>query len=102
MARHFAIPQLFRQMPNVLLERFFAEQEPFRKLDFRKISETKPSELLKAWAGLADPVRRTLEPKLRQIFDMSCPKGSVAISDEAKWRIKDVKEREALIERLAS
>jgi hypothetical protein len=88
-------------MPNALLKRFFAEYEPFRKLDFEKLPETKPDELLKAWEAVPDSEQRKLEPKLRQIFDMSCQKGSIAISDEAKWRINNAKERDALIERLA-
>lgn len=101
MARHFAVPQFFRQVPNGLLKRFFADCEPFGTLDFEALPETGTEEMLKVWEGLSGTARRQLEPKMREIFDMSCQKGAVAFGDEAKWRIGDPAERDALIERLA-
>lgn len=101
MVRTFAVPQFFRQMPNALLKRFFAECEPINKIDFEKMPESKPDVLLKAWEALPAVARQKLEPKLREIFDLASSKGVIAITDESKFKIPEPEEQAAFVEALA-
>ena len=48
--------------------------------------EGTPDALFEAWRDLPDTQRNPLEAELRQIFDMSCEKGWLAILDEARWQ----------------
>jgi hypothetical protein len=86
-ARHYSVPHFFRQVPNALLKRYFASHELFGDVDFEKMSETKPDALLKAWNALSDEKRSTIEPQLREIFELACEKGVIAIRDEAAWQL---------------
>ncbi|TCT19480.1 hypothetical protein EDC35_10886 [Thiobaca trueperi] len=87
MARHYSIKNLFRQMPNALLAQYFQAQGLFVDLDFTGMKEGAPEALFEAWQALSDTQRNPLEMALRQIFDMSCEKGWLAILDEARWQL---------------
>jgi hypothetical protein len=87
MARHYSTRDFFRQMPNVLLARYFQGQGLFGDLDFATMKEGKPDELFSAWLGLADGQRRDMDLELQEIFEMSCEKGFRAIIDEASWQL---------------
>lgn len=93
MARHYSIKSLFRQMPNALLGRYFVERGFFTELDFAGMKEGAPGALFEAWRDLPDRQRIPLEVDLRQIFDMSCEKGWLAILDEARWQFCDDAEK---------
>ena len=86
MTRHYSINSLFRQMPNALLARYFQTHGLFAGLDFAGMKEGTPDALFEAWRDLPDTQRNPLEAGLRQIFDMSCEKGWLAILDEARWQ----------------
>jgi hypothetical protein len=87
MARHYSTRDFFRQMPNVLLARYFQGQGLFGDLDFVAMKEGKPDELFNAWLALADGQRRDIDLQLQEIFEMSCEKGFRAIIDEANWHL---------------
>ena len=89
MARHFTTKDFFRQMPNALLERYFRARGLFADLDFAELKESKPDELFGAWLYLPDKKRNELDVELREIFDMCCEKGFVAILDEVGWQLRD-------------
>lgn len=86
MTRHYSINNLSRQMPNALLARYFQMHGLFGDLDFAEMNEGTPDALFEAWRDLSDTQRNPLEAELRQIFDMSCEKGWLAILDEARWQ----------------
>jgi hypothetical protein len=92
MARHYSTRDFFRQMPNVLLARYFQGQGLFGDLDFAAMKEGKPDELFKAWLELADSQRREMDVEFQEIFEMSCEKGFRAIIDEAIWQLEDNQE----------
>jgi hypothetical protein len=71
MTRHYATKDFFRQMPNALLARYFAGRGVFGELDFAAMSETRHKALFDA--------------EFRDIFEMSCENGFLAIVDEATW-----------------
>lgn len=103
MVRHYSVPQFFRQVPNALLERYFASHAMFGDIDFEKMPETKPEALLNAWDALSAEKRTVIEPQLREIFDLACSNGFHAIRDEAQWRLtKDPVAFAAFFERLAA
>lgn len=102
MARHFSVPQFFRQMPNKLLDRYFASHGLFRDLDFEKMKERDIAKLVDAWEQLPEEKRRELEPQLREIFDLASQRGTLAIVDEAKWRASKQKADPALVDKLAN
>ncbi len=86
MARHYSTKDFFRQIPNALLARYFKDRELFNELDFSAMKETKPDELFGAWLTLPDDQRNTMDAEFREIFEMSCQKGFLAIIDEAGWQ----------------
>ncbi|MEJ1388536.1 MAG: hypothetical protein RPU12_11565 [Candidatus Sedimenticola sp. (ex Thyasira tokunagai)] len=101
--RHYTIKDFFRQMPNALLARYFAESDLFGDLDIVAMKETKPEALFDAWLGLDDEQRKPIEALFREIFDMSCPKGFQAIIDEARWQLRETPEETTpFIEKLSA
>lgn len=48
MDRHYSTKDIFRQMPNALLARYFQERGLFGDVDFAALKETKPDELFAA------------------------------------------------------
>lgn len=103
MARQYSTRDFFRQMPNVLLARYFQAQGLFGELDFAAMKESKPDELFNAWLALADSQRHDMDMQFQEIFEMGCEKGFKAIIDEAGWQLRENQEElTALIERLAA
>ena len=89
MARHYSTRDFFRQMPNVLLARYFQGRGLFGDLDFAAMKEGKPDELFAAWLALPDNQRNAMDAEFRDIFEMSCEKGFRAIIDEATWQMEE-------------
>jgi hypothetical protein len=89
MARHYSTKDFFRQIPNVLLARYFQGQGLFGDLDFAAMKEGKPEVLFAAWLALPDNHRNAMDAEFRDIFEMSCEKGFRAIIDEATWQMQE-------------
>ena len=89
MARHYSTRDFFRQMPNVLLARYFQDRGLFGDLDFAAMKEVKPDELFAAWLALPDNHRNAMDAEFQDIFEMSCEKGFRAIIDEATWQMQE-------------
>jgi hypothetical protein len=89
MARHYSTSDFFRQMPNILLARYFQGQSLFDHLDFAAMKEGKPEELFAAWLALPDNQRNAMDTEFRDIFEMGCEKGFRAIIDEAGWQLRE-------------
>ena len=89
MPRHYSTTDFFRQMPNVLLARYFQGQGLFGDLDFAAMKEGKPDELFSAWLALADGQRHEMDAEFQEIFEMSCERGFRAIIDEAGWQMQE-------------
>jgi hypothetical protein len=89
MGRHYSAREFFRQMPNMLLARYFAARGVLADLDFAALSEAKPEDLFKAWLELPEPQRHAMDAELREVFSLSCEKGWCAIRDEASFHLKD-------------
>jgi len=87
MARHYSTRDFFRQMPNVLLARYFHGRKLFGELDFAGMKETQPEELFAAWLKLLDDQRNAMDTEFRDIFELSCEKGFRSILDEAEWHL---------------
>jgi len=97
MVRSFAVPQFFRQMPNLLLQRYFTHHGLLAGFDFKTMRERSVETLMDAWEKLPRDRRRTLEPQLREIFDLASQKGTLAIIDEAKWQVSHGKSPDAVL-----
>ena len=54
MARHYSTTSFFRQVPNALLARYFAERGLLGDVDFSALKETKPDALFEAWLALPE------------------------------------------------
>ena len=89
MARHYSTKDFFRQMPNVLLTRYFQGRGLFCELDFAAMKESQPDELFAAWLNLIEEQRNTMDAEFRDIFEMSCERGFRAIIDEARWQMHE-------------
>ena len=57
MAQHYSIKDFFRQMPNVLLARYFNTMGLFSDLNYAAMKEDKPDELFAGWLDLPDKQR---------------------------------------------
>ena len=91
MPRHYSARSFFRQIPNDLLARYGESRGLGGALD------------LAAWLALPEERRQGLEAEFREIFEMSCEKGTWAILDEARHRWRDDPGRlGAFIETLSS
>ena len=91
MTRHYSPRSFFRQVPIDLLARYSKSRGLGSELDFA------------AWLELPEERQRALEAEFRQIFEMSCEKGTWAILDEARLRWRDDPDRlTAFIETLSS
>ena len=103
MARNYSTREFFRQMPNVLLARYFQGQGLFDGVDFAAMKEGRPDELFTAWLALPDKQRNMMDTEFRDIFEMSCEKGFRAIIDEANWQMQENQEAlNSFIENLSS
>jgi hypothetical protein len=103
MARHYSTRDFFRQVPNVLLARYFQSQGLFGDLDFAAMKEGKPEELFSSWLALADSQRQDMDLEFQEIFEMSCEKGFRAIIDEAGWQLREHQDDLAsIIEKLSA
>lgn len=88
MARHYSTKSFFRQAPNALLARYFAERDLFGDVDFATLKETKPDALFEAWLALPEDQRKPMDAEFQDIFELSCEKGFRAIIDEASWQMQ--------------
>ena len=93
MSRHYTARSFFRQVPNALLARYFAERGLLVDLDFTAMKETDPSALFDAWLALPEAQRGQTDAAFQEIFEMSCEKGFRAIIDEARWQMQAEPER---------
>lgn len=103
MARQYSTKNFLRQMPNVLLARYFQGQKLFGEMDFAAMKEGQPDELFKAWLALPDSERNKMDTEFRDIFEMSCEKGFKAIIDEASWHLQETRdELQTFVEKLSA
>lgn len=102
MARHYSTKDFFRQMPNHLLARYFQTRGVFVDLDFAAMKEAQPDALFEGWLALPENQRHEMDAEFREIFELSCEKGTRAIIDEADWHLAgDAEGRGAFVEKLA-
>lgn len=103
MGRHYSTKDFFRQVPNVLLARYFHTRGLFSDLNFDAMTEAQPAELFEAFVNLPDAHRNEMDAEFRDIFELSCEKGFRAIIDEAEWHLaSDPEARTAFVEELAA
>ena len=106
MTRHYSIKDFFRQMPDVLLARYFKGREGCEALNFSARPKAKPGAQFGAWLYLSESQRSAMEAEFRDIFELSCEKGFVAIRDEAEWHFikhqNDPEAYKAFVDKLAA
>ena len=88
MARHYSTKDFFRQVPNVLLARYFEREGVLGEIDWATLNEVSPDSLFQAWLALPDDQRKGMDADFAEIFELSCEKGFRAIIDEASWHMK--------------
>ena len=88
MGSHYSTRDFFRQMPNVLLARYFHARGLFGELNFTDMKETRIDALFAAWLELPEGQRNEMDAKFREIHALSCEKGWCAIRDEAKYQFR--------------
>jgi hypothetical protein len=95
MARHYATRDFFRQIPNRLLSRYFADRTVLTELDFSTLRDGRTDELFAAWLLLPEDQRNRMDTECKEIFALSCEQGWCAIRDEADFHLADDQERYA-------
>ena len=88
MARHYSTKDFFRQVPNVLLARYFEREGVLGEIDWATLNEVSPDSLFQAGLALPDDQRKGMDADFAEIFELSCEKGFRAIIDEASWHMK--------------
>ncbi len=101
MTRQYSIKNFLRRMPKPFLGRYFEEKNLFSELNFLDMDEGSPENLFLAWEALPDEKRQILDVEFRQIFNMSCKKGTILITDTAKFYLPEP-DRTIFVEKLAS
>ncbi len=101
MARHYSVKDFFRQTPNALLARYFADRGLFADLNFSGMDEGKPDELFDRWVALPDEDRRRTDADFRDIDDMSNEKGWLAMLGEARFHLQNQQQVLGFIEAMA-
>ncbi len=86
MAGHYSTRSFFRQIPNDLLDRYFKRRGLLEDFDFGTVEKPQPEALFAAWLELPEEDRNSMEAEFREIFEMGCEKGILAIVDEARWQ----------------
>ncbi|MHB8389163.1 MAG: hypothetical protein ACYDBH_06225 [Acidobacteriaceae bacterium] len=103
MIRHYSPKDFFRQMPNTLLARYFQRRGLFGDLDFSTKTEGERDTLFAAWLALPDDLRKAMDAEFRDLFELSCEKGFLAIIDEARWQLRETPPvLAAFVERLSA
>lgn len=92
MARLYSPKTFFRNAPNAMLMRYFAQHKVLSEYDFSDISETKIEPIYQAWLTLPDSQRGEMERDFREIDTLACEGGIKAIIDEAEWHGENVAE----------
>ena len=70
MSRHYTARSFFRQVPNALLARYFAERGLLVDLYFTAMKETDPSALFDAWLALPEAQRGQTDAAFQEIFEV--------------------------------
>jgi len=89
MTRHYSTKNFFRQIPNALLARYFADRRLFGDLDLGAMKETKQDALFDAWLELPEERRKPMDAEFQDVFELSCERGFRAIIDEARWQMRE-------------
>lgn len=97
MAKHYSTRDFFRQMPNVLLSRYFVARDMLQDFDFTAMKQAKIEPLFDAWMQLPEAQRAKVEVDLREIGDMSNEKGVKAVIDEAEFHLVDEGQHAAFV-----
>lgn len=88
MSKHYTIRELFRQMPNAMLGRYFEAQGVAHGLDVASLREAKPEPWLGVWEQMPAAQRPEMEADFRDIFGMGSDKGAAAFYDELQWQMQ--------------
>lgn len=103
MVGQYSTRSFFRHMPNALLARYFNERGLFGDIDFSAMKEGKPDELFEAWLVLPVNQRSNTDAAFRDIYEMSCEKGFLAIINEAEWQMQETPDDlKAFVEKLSA
>ncbi|HBH27051.1 MAG TPA: hypothetical protein DDX54_06595 [Rhodospirillaceae bacterium] len=89
MTRHYTAPSFFRQTDNALLKRYFHARDLLLDFDFDALKPRKIDPLFEAWKALPDDEVKKTGAAFQEIFDMGCPKGFIAIVDEARYQMRE-------------
>ena len=90
MARQYQPKRFFRNVPNALLQRYFADRKVLTKVDFSALTETQIEPIYNAWLQLPEESRSQMEQDFQEIDELASEGGSKAILDEAKFYNEDL------------
>ena len=93
MAQEYQPRRFFRNAPNRLLQRYFAERNVLSEVDFGALTETQVEPIYEAWLKLSDDARKEMEQDFQDIDELATEGGSKAILDEARWHGEDLAEQ---------
>ena len=84
MAGHFTIKSFVRQSPPQMLQRLLHSKSHFMQFNFELKGKALIESFTDEWERLGDRDRTELEAEFRELHEMSCEKGWLAIKDEAE------------------
>jgi len=90
MARQYQPRRFFRNVPNRLLEQYFARRGALADVDFGQLGETQVEPIYEAWLNLPEEARNEMEQDFQEIDELATEGVSKAILDEARWHGEDL------------
>lgn len=90
MAQEYQPRRFFRQVPNHLLQRYFAGRKVLAEVDFGALKETQVEPIHEEWLKLPEDIRNEMEQDFQDIDELATEGGSKAILDEARWHGEDL------------
>ncbi len=90
MVQEYQPRRFFRNAPNRLLQRYFADRNVLSEVDFGALTETQVEPIYEAWLKLSDNIRKVMEQDFQDIDELATEGGSKAILDEARWHCEDL------------
>jgi len=83
---------ILRQIPNTLLDRFFAQFPEFSDLDWSALKETQIEPVFERWQAMPDPVRHQIGMVFRKVHSLADSVGTTVLIESARDRGLEIAE----------
>ena len=83
---------ILRQIPNVLLNRFFAQFSEFSDFDWSALKEAQIEPVFERWQAMPDPERHRVDVVFRKVYSLADSCGTTVLIESARDRGLEIAE----------